>query len=521
MAASVLVLVTAYLTAGSEGSSRLADEARDRAFAAFFNISTFDEVTAATDAITKSGVTFEDAYARLKEGRRYSKEVPTGVVQGQRREYGRVFYYSLDVPPDYDPNRRYPVRIHLHGGVDARVVGGRPGTGAIGQLAGDEPQIYILPTAWSRARWWSEDQVANLRIILALAKRSYNIDENRVTVSGVSDGGSGTFYIAMRDTTAYASFLPLIGSIMTLGNPDDRLDDLYPNNLLVKPFFIVNGGRDPLYPTGDVTPIVRYLRQGGVSVTYRPQPQADHDTTWWPAVKESFEQFEREHPRNPLPDALTWQCGDRDPFCRAHWLMIDQLKRTSEPEVRPDVNVVRMPALRRFGVRATGGRVTFISQGSNAQKLGLARFDVVDKINDLPVGDDMDEVLEKSCQPGKPIRLVVSRDGKTIELDGVYEPSTESSSTMTLLPRRQSRSGRVDLLKIGNTVRATTAGVAEYTLLISPEAFDFAQPLTVITNGQVSFTGRVEKSVATLLKWAPRDDDRTMLFGAEIHVHVN
>src|SRR5256885_13156247 len=24
-----------------------------------------------------------------------------------------------------------------------------------------------------------------------------------------------------------------------------------------------------------------------------------------------------------------------------------------------------------------------------------------------------------------------------------------------------------------------------------------------------------------LLKWAARDDDRTMLFGAEIHVHVN
>src|SRR5205814_5923908 len=129
------------------------------------------------------------------------------------------------------------------------------------------------------------------------------------------------------------SFLPLIGSIMVLGNPDDRLDDLYPNNLLIKPLFIVNGGRDPLYPTGDVTPIVRYLRQGGVSVTYHPQPHADHDTTWSPAVKESFEQFERAHPRNPLPDVLTWQCGDRDPFCRAHWLIIDELTRTSEPEL--------------------------------------------------------------------------------------------------------------------------------------------------------------------------------------------
>ena len=89
---------------------------------------------------------------------------------------------------------------------------------------------------------------------------------------------------------------------------------------------------------------------------------------------------------------------------------------------------------------------------------------------------------------------------------------------MTLLPRRQSRSGRVDLVKRGNTVRATTTGVAEYTLLISPDQFDLTSPLTVVTNGHVSFTGKVEKSLLILLKWASRDDDRTMLFGAEIHV---
>jgi len=38
---------------------------------------------------------------------------------------------------------------------------------------------------------------------------------------------------------------------------------------------------------------------------------------------------------------------------------------------------------------------------------------------------------------------------------------------------------------------------------------------------RVSFTGRLEKSLATLLKWAARDNDRTMLFGAEVHVIVN
>jgi predicted esterase len=498
----------------------LADDL-DRAFAAFFGAATFDEMTAATEAIVKSGVAFDEAYGRLKKGRTYLEKVPTGVVKGQRREYGSVYHYSLDVPASYDPRRRYPVRIHLHGAVDAREFGGPRGTGAMDDLAGDEPRIYVLPTAWSRARWWSDDQLANLRIILAAAKQSYNIDENRVTVSGVSDGGTGAFYIAMRDTTPYASFLPLIGSIMVLGNPIFGRNDLYPNNLRTKPLFVVNGARDPLYPTGDVTPIVRYLTQGGVSVTYRPQPQGDHNTLWWPAVKTSFERFEHEHPRNPLPDALTWQCGERDAFCRVHWLMIDRLTSTTEPETRPDVNVVPMPALRRFGVRATGARVLSITEGSNAEKLGLARFDVVLTINRRPVSDDMDDVLQKCCRPGSSIRISVSRNDETIELKGRYQPSTELEPTMMLLPRRQSRSGRVDIVKNGNTVRATTSGVAEYTLLISPDQFNFDESVTVITNGRVSFIGKVERSVPTLLKWAARDDDRTMLFGAEIQVVVN
>jgi cephalosporin-C deacetylase-like acetyl esterase len=37
-------------------------------------------------------------------------------------------------------------------------------------------------------------------------KRTYNVDENRVVVAGVSDGGTGAYYVAMRDTTPYASF---------------------------------------------------------------------------------------------------------------------------------------------------------------------------------------------------------------------------------------------------------------------------------------------------------------------------
>ena len=75
-------------------------------------------------------------------------------------------------------------------------------------------------------------------------------------------------------------------------------------------------------------------------------------------------------------------------------------------------------------------------------------------------------------------------------------------------------------LQTGNLVEATTRDVEEFTLLLSPDAFDFGKPVKVVANGHVVFDGRVAKSVETLMKWAARDHDRTMLFGAELHIKL-
>lgn len=76
--------------------------------------------------------------------------------------------------------------------------------------------------------------------------------------------------------------------------------------------------------------------------------------------------------------------------------------------------------------------------------------------------------------------------------------------------------GRVELERQGNRVRATTRRVARFRLLVSPDAFDLSQPVVVEVDGRVAFEGRVEPSVATLLEWAARDDDRQRFFAAEI-----
>ena len=81
--------------------------------------------------------------------------------------------------------------------------------------------------------------------------------------------------------------------------------------------------------------------------------------------------------------------------------------------------------------------------------------------------------------------------------------------------------GRVALQRDGNTVYATTTGVQRFSLLLSPEIFDFAQPVRVVVDGQTLFDQTVTPSLRTLFKWAAHDNDRQMLFGAEVEIEVH
>jgi hypothetical protein len=220
--------------------------------------------------------------------------------------------------------------------------------------------------------------------------------------------------------------------VLANGDIDDGL--IFPNNLRNKPLFVVNGGKDPLYPASEVEPFTRHLMTA-VKIDYHPQPDAGHNTAWWPEVKDIYEKFVADHPREPHPDQVTWETASLE-HNRAHWLVIDQLgSRPGEAASMSDLNMMPDPA-----------RVPLFNR------------------------------------PKKP--------------------------------------GRVDLIRNGNTVLATTKGVTAFTLLLSPDKFDFNQPIKVVANGRTVFEGRVERSLKTLMKWAARDNDRTMLYAAELKIKL-
>jgi hypothetical protein len=192
-------------------------------------------------------------------------------------------------------------------------------------------------------------------------------------------------------------------------------------------------------------------------------------------------------------------------------------------ELLPDVNrMASRPAL-DFGIRASGTRINRVVKGSNAEQIGLRSGDVVLTINNQPAtpGTDVAELL-RNYPSGRPLLLTVTRDGESgrpIRLSGRYAPTVLPGESDAMFPR-QRESGRIDLIRTGNRVDAKSRGVAAFTLLLSPDQFDLNRAVTVVVNGRTLFDGIVQRDIRTLLKWAARDNDRTMLFAAELQVAV-
>ena len=137
----------------------------------------------------------------------------------------------------------------------------------------------------------------------------------------------------------------------------------------------------------------------------------------------------------------------------------------------------------------------------------------------MPASMDVADALDEIAPGTHDRRSLVARNNLPVELSGTYEPQMVVGPPRHLFAR-PAPSGRVDLVRVGNTVTATTRGVAAFTLLLSPDQFDFAKPVKVVANGRTVFDGKVEKELRTLLKFAAIDNDRTMLFGAELHIDL-
>jgi hypothetical protein len=174
----------------------------------------------------------------------------------------------------------------------------------------------------------------------------------------------------------------------------------------------VNGGHDPLYPVAAVAPHIDMIKAAGASVEFRPQPDAGHDTSWWPAEREPFEQFVATHPRQPHPEAVSWESERTDRYNRAHWLVIDRLGRREGGPGLEDVNRIPGGGEHRMYARTwPSGRVDARRAGNtfDVRSRGVTAFTL------LLSPDAID-----------PLRPVVVRVNGQVAFDGVITESVQS-----------------------------------------------------------------------------------------------
>ncbi|MCP3963910.1 MAG: hypothetical protein GY719_39240 [bacterium] len=415
----------------------------DEAFHLYWGAEDAEQAAAAARAVVDSGASFDEVLERLRAGQPYSAEVKTGRVDLVNRVDRVRHHYRVLVPESYDPARRYPVRFYLHGGVSQPAW--RKGGGwwsNYGRFE-DPERISVFPSSWDTSRWWQRRQAENLPAILDHLKSTYNLDENAVHMIGISDGATGAYFFAFREPTPWASYLPFIGHPGVLANKRMGADgEMYARNLRGQAFFVVNSGKDRLYPAARVLPYLDLMVRAGAEVVFRPQPEAGHDTSWWPGEVENIDAFIAAHRRDPLPDSVTWETESTDRYHRNRWLLIAELGPARGESTLDELNTLRPPP------------------SSGAESDGRPAF------------------------------------------------------------THEAPSGRIEAIRRGNVIQVRTQGVRRYKLLLSPDEVDFEQPITVMTNGKESWTGRLEPDVATLLAWAARDNDRTMLFGAELDLDV-
>jgi len=353
-----------------------------------------DEIDAAVETILGLNPDIEPLWVHLRNGATYDADAPRGRrVLSRENADGVEHRYLLYVPEDYDSARRYPVRVYLHGGVS------RPRRAEGEWWRNNEryarsDSLVVFPESWADSVWWESTQIENLTGMLNDVKRRYNVDENAVYLLGISDGATGAYFHAFKAPTPWAAFLPFNGHPVVLANPSmDVEGQMYVTNLRNKPFFVINGGQDRLYPVESVLPFLQLFADAGVNINFRPQPEAGHDMRWWADESPNIDEFIETQARRPLPDRVVWETESTDRFNRAHWVVITALGSVDGETSFDNFDTLTPQApsapigFNMLGELDTGAGIQLIDivPGSLAEAAGVQAGDILVEVNGIAV----------------------------------------------------------------------------------------------------------------------------------------
>jgi pimeloyl-ACP methyl ester carboxylesterase len=147
--------------------------------------------------------------------------------------------YVLHVPDDYRGDEPFPLVFVLGGGPGRALPTAqtaRPSLEARGELA-------VFPQA--NGMWWEPGPGAALEALLAEMLTELDVDTDRVTITGFSNGGTGALLYAARMPHRFAAVASLMGGGLPFFEGTDPIDAAAIARI---PFLFVHGNRDEVIP---------------------------------------------------------------------------------------------------------------------------------------------------------------------------------------------------------------------------------------------------------------------------------
>lgn len=240
------------------------------------------------------------------------------------------FYSKVILPKNYDPDKQYPVIFFLHGLVRRA----KPKISDAWWMAlkdeafGDYIQVH--PAAWSKHRWWHESQVESIKALYQRINNQYNIDKSKVYLLGLSDGGSGSFFINSRIPDFFAATVSIIGNPQVISTKNNGVtEDTYPLNFGNRPYLVINTENDQLYPPEVVKDYIDYFKRLGADIDFKVIP-GSHTIKAYKNNTASIIDFFNINSTKDFQEKIRFQTSRASPYNKFEWLIIDEVSEHSD-----------------------------------------------------------------------------------------------------------------------------------------------------------------------------------------------
>ncbi|MAU64060.1 MAG: hypothetical protein CMC38_06955 [Flavobacteriaceae bacterium] len=116
------------------------------------------------------------------------------------------YSYVLKIPDNFKKNKKYPLVIFLHGGINSTPNSLNRRIKSLNNFHVSKDDQYILAAPLKLGIDWSAKKIQDL---IEDVKSNLKIDNKRIYLTGLSMGGRGTFIVASKLPEIFAAIMPL------------------------------------------------------------------------------------------------------------------------------------------------------------------------------------------------------------------------------------------------------------------------------------------------------------------------